>query len=121
VNAALLSVRVKELPNIEVVDGDLAELKKMTDAIHIKLDNGERIHTQLLVGADGAQSRTRTLAKFPRMFAEYGEMGVVASVRASDVPHETATAFQRFLPSGPLALLPVRLYCTVLYILFMGY
>ena len=74
----------------------------------IELESGDRIESQLLVGADGAQSLVRkSLGRDKDMLAwQYHQMGLVASLQiSSDEPN--VTAWQRFLPSGPIALLPL--------------
>ena len=60
---------------------------------------------RLVVGADGARSAVRAAAGFRVTTKDYGRAAVVATVRTA-APH--ATAWQRFLPDGPLALLPLR-------------
>ena len=74
----------------------------------IELESGDRIESRLLVGADGAQSLVRkSLGRDKDMLAwQYHQMGLVASLQiSSDEPN--VTAWQRFLPSGPIALLPL--------------
>ncbi|KAK9803505.1 hypothetical protein WJX73_010743 [Symbiochloris irregularis] len=71
----------------------------------LQLESGRQVRARLVVGADGAQSHMRSLACLRTSGWAYGQHGVVATVR-TDVPH--STAWQRFLPRGPLALLPVR-------------
>ena len=62
------------------------------------------LRARLLLGADGAASKVRGLAGIGVREHDYRQRGLVAYV-ASERPHE-ATAWQRFLPTGPLALLP---------------
>ena len=69
------------------------------------MEDGRHIRTRLLVAADGARSRMRSLARLRTVQWMYNQKGLVATVRTAE-PH--ATAWQRFLPAGPLALLPVR-------------
>jgi 2-octaprenylphenol hydroxylase len=59
----------------------------------------------LLIGADGAQSRTRELLGIETAGHAYSQDALVAHVRTAK-PH-AATAWQRFLPTGPLAFLPL--------------
>ena len=59
----------------------------------------------MAVAADGAESTLRQLAGIEVEKHDYHQRGVVAYVD-SDLPNQ-ATARQRFLPGGPLALLPV--------------
>jgi len=56
------------------------------------------------VAADGAASALRRLAGLEVDAHDYGQRGVVAYIR-TEQSHQ-ATAWQRFLPTGPLALLP---------------
>lgn len=72
---------------------------------------------RLLVGADGINSPVRNFAHISTRGWDYERHGVVATVKltsrcassdeSAGVPevHERATAYQRFLPSGPIALL----------------
>jgi ubiquinone biosynthesis monooxygenase Coq6 len=57
------------------------------------------------VAADGARSRVRDLAGFRTVGWSYNQRGLVATVATAE---SSDTAWQRFLPTGPLALLPVR-------------
>ncbi|ACO64762.1 predicted protein [Micromonas commoda] len=62
------------------------------------------VRARLVVGADGPSSKVRTLAGLRAAGWRYGLKAAVGTV-TTDEPH--VTAWQRFLPSGPLALLPV--------------
>lgn len=62
-------------------------------------------HVELLVGADGARSPVRAAAGITTRERDYGQVGIVATV-APRRP-QVGTAFQRFLDTGPLALLPL--------------
>ena len=64
-----------------------------------------RLRASLLVGADGAGSRVRGLAGVGVTEGDYRQEAVVAEVRTA-MPHRE-TAWQRFLPTGPLAFLPL--------------
>ncbi len=63
------------------------------------------VSARLLVAADGAASPLRAMAGIGTRGRDYQQCGVVAHVR-TERPHAN-TAWQRFLPSGPLALLPL--------------
>ncbi len=71
----------------------------------IELEDGSRLAARLLVGADGKNSRVRDYAGIHAQVSEYGQQALVAVV-ATERSH-TETAWQRFLPTGPLAFLPL--------------
>jgi 2-octaprenylphenol hydroxylase len=74
--------------------------------VTVELSNGETVTTALLVGADGAHSNVRTLAGIGVQKNDYNQKGLVAVVR-TEKAHQL-TAWQRFMPSGPLAFLPLN-------------
>lgn len=69
------------------------------------LHSGKTLQAKLLVGADGAQSRVRQLAGIGLETNDYGQKGLVCVVQ-TEFPHQF-TAWQRFMPTGPLAFLPL--------------
>ena len=71
----------------------------------LELRDGTRLYARLLVAADGAESAVRKLAGIETAGASYRQQAVVAHL-TTEKPHQN-TAWQRFLPSGPLALLPL--------------
>uniref|UniRef100_A0A182FJL4 FAD-binding domain-containing protein n=1 Tax=Anopheles albimanus TaxID=7167 RepID=A0A182FJL4_ANOAL len=61
------------------------------------------------VGADGYNSLVRKQMGVQNFTIAYNQMGVVATLQlASDSPVDNVTAWQRFLPTGPIALLPLN-------------
>ncbi len=79
-------------------------LEEDADGARLRLDDGSRVAARIAIAADGAGSRLRSLAGIEVDARDYAQQGVVAYVRTAR-PHED-TAWQRFLPTGPLALLP---------------
>jgi 2-octaprenyl-6-methoxyphenol hydroxylase len=68
-------------------------------------DTGPRtLRTRLLVGADGAESAVRAALGIGSDVVDYGQTLFVTRLRASQAPD--GTAYERFGPSGPTALLP---------------
>lgn len=115
---ALLS-RLEELGGVDIfsstkVDSiDLGQDTKELDLSSwpiVSLSNGKTVAARLLVGADGANSPVRTFAGIPSRGFDYNRHGVVASLRLSGpgwggLDHKIA--YQRFLPTGPIAMLPL--------------
>lgn len=79
-------------------------MEQDADGVVLRLDDGTRLDARLAVAADGADSTLRRLAGLEVSGRDYAQRGVVAFVR-TERPHED-TAWQRFLPTGPLAFLP---------------
>ena len=71
----------------------------------LHLENGSQIEAELIVGADGGNSWVRKSAGIEVDSTDYKQTAVVATVK-TQLPHKE-TAWQRFLPSGPLAFLPL--------------
>jgi len=74
----------------------------------VHLSSGAQLAARLLVGADGANSPVRTFAGIQARGWDYDRHGVVATLQLSEsTPNTFKTAYQRFLPTGPVALLPL--------------
>lgn len=72
--------------------------------VRLRLDDGSRLEARLAIAADGADSTLRELAGLKVSTHDYQQRGVVAFVETA--ASNEATAWQRFLPGGPLAFLP---------------
>lgn len=88
-----------------IVPGEVVAYAGREDRAQLDLADGEVIAARLVVAADGADSALRGMAGIGTHGRDYGQRGVVAHV-ATERPHER-TAWQRFLPTGPLAFLPM--------------
>ncbi|KAM5274797.1 ubiquinone biosynthesis monooxygenase COQ6, mitochondrial isoform 2-T2 [Ctenodactylus gundi] len=73
--------------------------------VQITLGDGSTLQTKLLIGADGYNSGVRQAAGIPNVSWNYDQSAVVATLHLSEAT-ENNVAWQRFLPSGPIALLP---------------
>ncbi|RAR04170.1 ubiquinone biosynthesis monooxygenase coq6 [Stemphylium lycopersici] len=76
----------------------------------LTLSNGKSLAARLLVGADGANSPVRTFAGIESRGFDYGRHGVVASLKLEGQGWggpDHKIAYQRFLPTGPIAMLPL--------------
>ncbi|KZS06471.1 ubiquinone biosynthesis monooxygenase COQ6, mitochondrial [Daphnia magna] len=80
--------------------------KHADDAVHVTLEDGSHITTDLIIGADGYNSGLRQAMKTQYIMHDYNQMAVVATLRISEST-ENVTAWQKFLPSGPIAILPL--------------
>lgn len=84
----------------------IAELVHGKDGTsRLRLADGQVLLGRLLVAADGRDSLVRDLVGIETSGREYDQRAIVALVKPSEWHQETA--WQRFLPTGPLALLPL--------------
>jgi 2-octaprenylphenol hydroxylase len=94
------------LPNVRVLDGArLAGMAFDEDSAQLELEDGRRLRVRLVIGADGAGSPSRGMAGLEVHGHDYEQRAVVCNLRCQ-LPHRQ-TAWQRFLPEGPIALLPL--------------
>ena len=82
----------------------LEAIEQDAEGVTAVLASGQTLRARLLLGADGALSAVRGLVALPVDGQDYAQRGLVAYV-ATEQPHAD-TAWQRFLPTGPLAFLP---------------
>lgn len=81
------------------------QIHQSDNDVFITLDSGEPVIAKLLVAADGANSAIRKQFNLPITFKDYDHNAIVATVKTTE-PHNN-TARQIFLPTGPLAFLPL--------------
>lgn len=112
--SALLK-RVEELGGVEVLDGrkvESIELGEESEELDLRawpvvnVQGGRQLAARLLVGADGQNSPVRAFAGIGSKGWDYNRHGVVATLEL-EVEEWPKTAYQRFLPTGPVALLPL--------------
>ncbi|MCC5992597.1 MAG: FAD-dependent monooxygenase [Rhodobacteraceae bacterium] len=93
-------------PGITQISGDAVVAQDVDDTgISVTLASGTRLRARLLAGCDGRDSPTAQRAGIARSGWEYGQTGLVCAV-AHALPHH-GCAHQFFMPSGPLAILPL--------------
>ncbi|MBN8280919.1 MAG: FAD-dependent monooxygenase, partial [Gammaproteobacteria bacterium] len=80
-------------------------LRQQAEAMEVVLADGRTLEARLLIGADGADSWVRSQLGVETTGRAYGQLAIVGHV-ASERPHGR-TAWQCFLPTGPVALLPL--------------
>ncbi|KAI0155056.1 hypothetical protein GGR57DRAFT_491941 [Xylariaceae sp. FL1272] len=111
--------RIDELKGITTYDGarvDKIGLGEETEELDFRewpivhLTDGKQLAARLLVGADGANSPVRTFAGIDSKGWDYGRHGVVATLELEGngwAGDDMKIAYQRFLPTGPIAMLPL--------------
>ena len=83
----------------------LEGMRRDEDAIVLRIGR-DRVRARLVVGADGSDSRVREFAAIAYRGGDFRQCALVATLHAEQ--GHADTAWQRFLPGGPLALLPLR-------------
>ncbi|OLN88145.1 Ubiquinone biosynthesis monooxygenase COQ6, mitochondrial [Colletotrichum chlorophyti] len=116
--SGLLS-RLDELGGVSIFDGakvehigfgEETENFDLTQWPVVHLSHGQKLHARLLVGADGANSPVRAFAGIKARGWDYGRHGVVATLQMEGEGwggENNKIAYQRFLPTGPVAMLPM--------------
>lgn len=119
-NGLLLDAVAKELsqvPNVQVRNE--VKIKKYSfpqgnsQKVTIELANGEILTSNLLLGCDGVNSQVRQSMGVTFVSWRYDQKATVATLKFSE-PVKNVTAWQRFLPTGPIALLPLSENCSSL-------
>lgn len=116
--SALLS-RLSSLGDIDVFENtrvESIELGEETEKMDlstwpvVSLSNNRKFAARLLIGADGANSPVRKFIDIPSRGWDYNRHGLVATLRMEGAGwggEDHKIAYQRFLPTGPVALLPL--------------
>lgn len=90
--------------NVTHILADVEALDVQADVAQIKLKD-QTLQAKLIIAADGANSSIRRLANFASDQSAYQQTALVANVKLDHANQQTA--YQRFLPTGPLAFLPL--------------
>lgn len=111
--------RIDELGGVSIFDNKKVEsisLGPETESVDlsawpvVQLQGGKQMAARLLIGADGANSPVRAFAGIESEGWDYNRQGVVATVELEAEGWggaEHKIAYQRFLPTGPAAMLPL--------------
>ncbi|MFP4262427.1 MAG: FAD-dependent monooxygenase, partial [Halomonas sp.] len=119
VTLAALERRLAVLPSVRLCLGVRVErLEGGAGERCIVLADGRRLAAPLVVAADGARSPLRDLAGIAVSEHDTGQVGVVTTVGV-ERPH-AGVARQAFLPTGPLAFLPLAVggeehHCSIVW------
>ncbi len=99
------AVRAANAAGAVLIEAHVDEIITGDADVRVRLRDGRDLRGRLLIGADGTESRTRALLGIETAGHSYQQDALVAHVRTAK-PHRD-TAWQRFLPTGPLAFLPL--------------
>ncbi|TNV79571.1 hypothetical protein FGO68_gene8160 [Halteria grandinella] len=105
--AALIN-RAKTMDKCDIIQKKVVAVKRAVEASgrpRVILDDGSIIEADLIVGSDGEKSKTREEYGIQATGYSYEQSGLVCTVSSLSRPN--TIAYQRFLKSGPLALLPL--------------
>ena len=105
-NDLLVSALWAALDGVDLRRGcDVEEIEPGAAAARLQLSDGSTLQARLVVAADGADSALRERAGIETRGWAYPHKALVCHVRTERA--HGATCYQRFLPSGPLAFLPL--------------
>lgn len=92
---------------IDIVEGvAVSSLESGASTTRVHLADGVSLETRLVIAADGVRSKLRDMAGIKTVSWEYGQSGIVCTVR-HERPHN-GRAEEHFLPAGPFAILPLK-------------
>ncbi len=105
VQLALLDVLARKTPVDLLFSAPMRDFVIRNGQVCVELEDNRVLGCQLLVGADGANSLTRNRSGLDWKQDDPGQKALVGTVVTAR-PHQQ-TAWQRFMPDGPLAFLPL--------------
>jgi 2-octaprenylphenol hydroxylase len=110
-----LQERAQQFDNIDMLCPARWQQWSDTGAqLALTLEDGRTLNTRLLAGADGANSPVRERAGIETKGWGYDQHAMMAIVKTAKSHQHTC--WQRFLPDGPLAFLPMHdHYCCVVW------
>ena len=103
IQSALLGAIDKN--KIEFFNAKLSGLIKIDSGYEVNLDNQASLSCRLLIGADGARSRVRTMSAIEATEHDYHQKAIIANI-VSEKSFQKTT-WQRFLSDSIIALLPL--------------
>ncbi len=117
ITVAALWDRLEQLPTASCVTPvQVTRLQVTEQSANVELQDGQNLQADLVIAADGRDSALRTMMNIGVTGWEYQQQGLVATIE-TEKSHQ-ATAWQRFLPEGPLAFLPLKNgHCSIVWTL----
>ncbi|WP_424946089.1 UbiH/UbiF/VisC/COQ6 family ubiquinone biosynthesis hydroxylase [Candidatus Spongiihabitans sp.] len=109
-NSVIVSALIEKLRqnyNVSIMEGtSLSQRQIYKDKLVLVTEDNKSLECGLLVGADGAQSKVRELCGIETAGFDYQQDAIVTRV-ATQRRHQQ-TAWQSFLPTGAVAMLPLQ-------------
>ncbi len=101
-----LQSALQQEPGVEILFGRVIEqMEHGNRHTRLRCDDGTTLSADLVVAADGAGSALRQMAGIATEWHSYHQNGLVCVVESAEDCSQAA--WQRFLPGGPLAFLPL--------------
>lgn len=89
---------------------ELSLPENLNENVVLKLNNGEIVESSLLIAADGANSKVREISGLKYTNEDYGQSCIVGTLEISPSENniKNTIAWQRFMPNGPIGILPLN-------------
>ncbi len=98
---------LRQQSSVSLIDNSqLESISTNNEYLHLGTDSGHEVACRLLIGADGADSTSRSLSKIGKKQYSSGQHAITSEASATN--HDGHTAWQVFLPAGVAALLPLE-------------
>ena len=110
----ILINKLNQNNNIDIKYNNKINNINYNNKIILDLENNEQVTSELLIISDGGNSKTRELVNINNEVRDYNHGAMVGNIQHS-LRHDN-TAFERFIKSGFLALLPLNLNNTSAFI-----
>lgn len=109
----ILIEKIKSTKNINIFDStEIDNIVLNSNSILVNSVNNI-IESKLVIAADGKNSFIKSLYKFPSYNIKYNQAALVTNIQHSK--NHKNTAFEIFLPNGPLAMLPMKSFKKNIY------
>ncbi len=109
-SSAIVQALLEETQRLSNIDficpSTIREYQKHAGLVTVTLDDDRQIEAALLIGADGANSEVRQNFGFTSKEWDYQHEAIVTTIKTENPNQQTA--WQRFMQTGPLALLPLN-------------
>lgn len=95
-----------KIDNIDIEFGRHAiNIENAPDSVSVVLDNEEKISGQMLIAADGRNSKLRSYMSIDTIDKDYNQSAITFNIRHKN--SHKRMALEKFLPTGPFAVLPM--------------